>query len=338
MADDSPKYGARRLEGETDLQAWDRFVAESPQANPFSTWAWLANAGAIVGAETEIWVVTKGDVWVAGVPLTSRRLGGRWQLGLPLSAYNTVAYRPPPSSDPASVTAEHLGVTHTLIDATRGRLRNLSMMLSPTVVDVRPWTWSGWKATPRYTYVLDVTGPLRLRSSVRPSVRKCQEAGMTVDTTWDLDAFCPMFEETRERQGFAVRLSLADFRRLADALHGEGLAKMGIGRTAEGEPAAGVIQLAIPGTPVCFHWLAGTTSRHLTSGASAWLMAETAVEIGRRGHRSWDLCGADIPSVARFKGYLGGALTAYFEVDAPRGAIESAYGALKRLRRSLRRP
>jgi GNAT acetyltransferase-like protein len=332
------KYVARRLETREDLERWEAFMAASPQVNPFSTWTWLESAGREVGAESEIWIVERSGQWMAGVPLTSRRVAGRWHMGLPLAAYNTFHYRPTRDAHPSSVTAEHLDVSRALIEATRGRLKNWDLMLSPTIDDVRPWTWSGWLAKPRYTYVLDLAQPLSLTHAARKHVRKCQEASMVLDTSWNLDALCAVFESTKERQGFGMRLSMPSFRRLSERLHEAGIATMAIARAADGEPAAGHILLAVPGVLLTFHWAIGTHARHLTGGASTWLMVETAAELARRGFRQWDLCGADFPSIARFKSHLGGPLVHYFQVEAPRGAIESAYTNLKTSWRALRRP
>jgi len=326
---ESSKYTVRRLEREGDLERWEAFVSASPEANPFSLWAWLDGAGREVGAESEIWIVERAGEFVAGVALSSRRLAGRWHLGLPLAAYNTFHYRPPRDAHPSSITAEHLEISKVLIEATRGRLKNWDLMLSPAITDVRPWTWAGWSAKPRYTYVLDLTRPLPLTHAVRKHLRKCQEAGITFDATWNLDILCAVFEATKERRGFGTRLSMAGFRRLATRLHEAGIATMGVARAADGESAAGHILLTVPGVPKSFHWAVGTHARYLTSGVSSWLMVETAAELTRRGFQSWDLCGADFPSIARFKSNLGGTLVHYFQVEAPRGALESTYTTLK---------
>jgi hypothetical protein len=327
------EYAVRRLEGEADLRQWDAFVAASPQANPFSTTSWLTSAAEAAGAEIEIWVAAKGESWFAGVALSTRRAGGRWHLGLPLASYNTFVYRPRASSHPESVTLEHLEVTHALIDGTRGRMKNGNLMLVPSITDVRPWMWSGWSARPRYTYVLDLSKPLPVSHSARKHLRKCQDAGMTLDSAWNLDALCSVFSATQERKGFAVRLSPERFRKLSEGLQAGGLATMLIARTAQGEPVSGHVLLSVPGSTDTFHWVVGTHSSYLTSGVSAWLMVETAAEMTRRGFRSWDLCGADFPSIARFKSNLGGTLVPYFQVEAPRGSIDGLYAGLKRLAR-----
>jgi len=330
------KYVVRPLEGEADLERWQTFMAASPQVNPFSMSAWLEAAGREVGAASEIWIAEKSGEWMAGVPLTSRRLAGRWHMGLPLAAYNTFHYRPARDAHPSSMTSEHLEASRALIEGTRGRLKNWDLMLSPTIDDVRPWIWEGWTAKPRYTYVLDLTRPLALTHAVRKHLRKCQEASFTFDSSWNLDALCSVFGATIERQGFGMRLTMEAFRRISDRLHEAGVAIMGIARTAEGEPAAGHILLSVPGVPVSFHWAIGTHARFLTSGVSSWLMVETAAELARRGFVTWDLCGADFPSIARFKSNLGGTLAHYFQVEAPRGRLESAYTSFKSSWRKLR--
>jgi len=195
---------------------------------------------------------------------------------------------------------------------------------------VRGWQWEGWRATPRYTCVLDLESPAKPADSVRRHVRKCVEAGTKFETTWDLETFWSIFDETRERQGFGASLDRGAFFTLAGRLGEAGLAWMATARTASGDPVSSQIVLSIPGTPSAFMWVAGTRREHLPSGVSAWLMLEIAAEARRRGHRVWDLCGADYPSIARFKRELGAKLEHYFQVDAPRSAFERLALGLKR--------
>ncbi len=321
----APKYAIRCLEGDGDLARWDAFVRHSPQANPFATSGWLQPACAATGAALELRVATKGDEWVAGVPLVHRRrLGQPFHFGLPLAAYSSWIYRPPTGSG-ARATSEHLEVTDAMLGEFRGHPRGLSHLLVPAIDDVRPWSWRGWRTQPRYTYLLDTGAPLPVSDSVRRHLRKCREAGFTMSYDWDLERFWSVFDVTRQRQGFGLRLAPAAFKGLAESLARGGLAWMATALTAEGAPAASQIVLAVPGTPGAYMWVAGAAEQHLVSGVSAWIMVEIAAECGRRGHRFWDLCGADLPRVARFKSELGGTLQHYFQVDAPRGPIERAW-------------
>ena len=330
-ADEQSRFEVRRLEP-TEVEArWDTFLARSDQANPFSSRVWLHAAPGMVGASVDHWVLLKGQEWIACVAVPFRRPFGRTLYrGLPLAAYSSVLYRAGAGGTPSSLESERLEATRTLAKALARHYRLVSLMLMPSIDDVRAWQWEGWRAVPRYTCTLDLTSPGRPADSVRRHVRKCAEAGVTFDREWDLEKFWSIFDETRERQGFGSSLSRTSFFALAQALGDAGVAWMATARSASGEPVSSQIVLSVPGTPGAFMWVAGTRGAHLASGVSAWLMLEIAAEAARRGHRYWDLCGADYPSIARFKRELGASLGHYFQVDAPRSVLENWAVRLKR--------
>ena len=324
-AGNASSFEARRLEPGVDAR-WDAFVRESPQANPFAMSGWLHAAAESAHVSLDRWAVVKGEEWVAVLAVPHRPLLGRTVYrGLPLAAYSTMLQRASSASE-----SDRLESTRRLAETLKRHYRLTSLLLSPTLDDVRAWQWEGWSATPRYTCVLDLVSPAKPADSVRRHVRKCVEAGTKFETTWDLETFWVIFDETRERQGFGASLDRATFFALATKLGNAGLAWMATARTASGEPMSSQIVLSIPGTPTAFMWVAGTRGAHLSSGVSAWLMLEIAAEAARRGHHTWDLCGADYPSIARFKRELGAALQHYFQIDQPRSPIERLALGLKR--------
>ncbi|MBI1798700.1 MAG: GNAT family N-acetyltransferase [Candidatus Eisenbacteria bacterium] len=330
-AEEPSRFEVRCLDpAEVDAR-WDAFVTRSDQANPFATRAWLRSAAETVGASVDHWVVLKGQEWIAGLAIPFRRaFGSVVYRGLPLAAYSSVLFRGSEGGSSSSAESERLEAGRTLARALARRYRLASLMLVPSIDDVRAWQWEGWRAIPRYTCTLDLTAPGRPADSVRRHVRKCAEAGVTFDRAWDLEKFWSILDETRERQGFKVSLSRASFFALAKSLRDAGLAWMATALSAGGEAVSSQIVLSVPGTPGAFMWVAGSRRSHLASGVSAWLMLEIAAEAGRRGHRFWDLCGADYPNIARFKRELGATLGHYFQVEAPRSALERWVMSVKR--------
>lgn len=330
-ADEQSRFEVRRLEPAEIEARWDAFLARSDQANPFSTRVWLGAAAETVGASVACWGVLKGQEWIACLAVPFRRaLGRSLYRGLPLAAYSSILYRPGVGGSPSSIESERLEAARALAQTLARHYRLTSLLLMPSVEDARAWQWEGWRTTPRYTCTLDLTSPGRPADSVRRHVRKCADAGVRFDREWDLEKFWSIFEETRERQGFGLSLEQAPFFALAQKLGDAGVAWMATARTAGGEPVSSQIVLGVPGTPQVFMWVAGTRRAHLASGVSAWLMLEIAAEAARRGHRTWDLCGADYPSIARFKRELGATLGHYFQVDAPRSVLENLAVQLKR--------
>lgn len=316
------RYEIRRLTP-ADLEAWDAFVLRSPQGHPFALRAWLETAAAAAGLTLEYWAAAKGDQWVAAFAASYRSVAGRsYHVGLPLTPYSPVLYRPRQSGHPASRTHEHLDVTKQLVETLTRRYRAIKLLLPPEIDDVRPWIWAGWEARPRYTYELDLEAGPQPTESLRRYLRKSAEAGFRATTDWDFSMFRQVFDETRERQAFAVEMSASGLERLGTALHGRGAAWMVTALLPDGRPASSQIMLNLPEGAKTYVWLAGTRSDLMSSGVSGWLMFEIAAEARRRGCRTWDLCGADYFGVAQFKAELGPRLEHYFEVDAPRSWIE----------------
>jgi GNAT acetyltransferase-like protein len=322
-ADEQSRFEVRRLEPAEVEARWEAFLARSDQANPFATRAWLLGAAGTVGASVDYWAVLKGQEWIACLAVPFRRMLGRTvHRGLPLAAYSSVLFRAGGGSA-ASLESERLEASRALAQALARHYRLTSLLLMPSIDDVRGWQWEGWRTVPRYTCTLDLASPARPADSVRRHVRKCAEAGVTFDREWDLEKFWNIFDETRERQGFGFGLERSAFFTLAHALGEAGVAWMATARSSSGEPVSSQVVLSVPATPAAFMWVAGTRRAHLASGVSAWLMLEIAAEAARRGHRTWDLCGADYPSIARFKRELGATLGHYFQVDAPRSVLEN---------------
>lgn len=320
-----------------DAAIWDAFVWRSPQANPFATHAWLEASAAEAGAGLDLWIVRKGDEWVAALALPYRTLlGRRVHVGLPLAAYSSILYRPPASAREARTISERHEVTAALLEALEPKYRSLDLMLSPGIDDARPWIWRGWRAVPRYTCIMDLRAAPEPSEAARRHVRKGDEDGLTLSTVWDFDAFWSAFSSTSRRQGFGVGMPRIALQRLAGRLNDAGLAWMATARGRSGDVAASQIVLANPAPGGIFMWVAGTRADLLSRGVSAWHMLETAAEARQRGHARWDLCGADLPTVARFKAELGARLDHYFEVQAPLGLFERFQHAARGLRRAVR--
>jgi hypothetical protein len=174
-------------------------------------------------------------------------------------------------------------------------------------------------------------GSARPSDSVRRHVRKCVESGYTTSAAWDWPAFARVFMQTRQRQDFGLAIGPGAMETLARSLEQHGLAWMLHAVDPGGEIVASHVVLAAPGLPAAMMWVAGVATTSLASGVGPWLMLEVAAEIGRRGHPVWDLCGADLEGVARFKADLGARLEHYFQVGAPLDPWGRLYGLAKRV-------
>lgn len=318
-----------KLETTEEFLQWDKFLLQSKQGTPFCTSYWFNNVCKIFNAKYDIIVLYKGENWLAGVTVLYKSfLYGKKRCWIsPLTAYNSFIYAENQSIYPNKVTAEHIAVSKTLARFIQQRYIGVKHLLSPSIEDVRPWQWSGYKAVPRYTYHINLIKELMLSHSVRKHIRKCSDAGFTVSWKWNMAHFWQVYQHTMSRQSFGIGMSKMQFFDLANQLYDAGLAWMGTAYEPAGTPVSSRIQLAVPGSGKLFDWVAGAHPAFLKSGVTPWLMVQFLREAYHREYHIWDLCGADYESIARFKSEFGGKIVHYFQVQSQNSFLEySLYG------------
>jgi hypothetical protein len=298
---------------------WDDWVRQSPQGTPFALRGWLASVAEVLSLDVDVWIVSAQGQWLAALPLLARRrLGIRINPEFPLAFYRSPLYAGSlcQSTYPSSVTHEYLRLTRRLAQGLAPAYGSVSLSLPQSLLDVRPWLWEGWTASPAFTYILDLDRDLRFAKDVKHRFRKGNEAGYRFATAWDLDAHCHLLRSTLRRQGVGTGLGEGPYRRLSERLQGAGLAWMATAFSREGEPLATCMELGLD--QGLYHWTAGTLAGKLSAGGSQWLMVRMVEEARARGYLRWDLCGASYENVAKYKSDYGGRLEPSFTLSAPR--------------------
>jgi hypothetical protein len=330
------------LLSEKEFGRWDRFVAESPQANPFAAVAWCKAVSEVLDFGYHIWVVSKGDEWLGGIPVFWRRRHGRFVcVQPPLCAYSSILYSPIISraSYPSKVTFYFLEVTKYLEGTLSTRYSSSRLKLLPSIADTRAFQWTGWNVTPNYTYIIDLTRDLQCSHSVRKHIRKCREGNAVLSLEWQFNQFCALAEDTATRQGQGFGgITFPSLDQLASRMRDAGLAWMATALSSDGQPLASRIQLAIPGSSTAYDWVAGSSSAHFSLGGSPWLMIKIAESAKLRGYSNWDLCGANYENIAQFKSQFGGELVHGWVLTGPSsnpGRFYRAASQAKTLIRSL---
>lgn len=196
-----------------------------------------------------------------------------------------------------------------LLELVASRVHQATLCLHPSLADVRPLAWHGWRLRPAYTYriSLDPTkaptdgwseNPLRLLQRERAAHRVDEDPG-AIDRIVDLVA------ASHRRGGERLALPPARLVDLAAELAAGGLARPFIARKGA-EPAAGTILLSDGRT--AYYWMAGSAP----GAAMTVLLAEALERLRVEGVRHFDLVGANRPSIAEFKRRLGAHLVPYF--------------------------
>jgi len=295
----------------TDARAWDELVATHAHATVFHRRDWLDLIAAVGGAELRLFRLERDGHPVGGVPLFLFRRG-------PFR----IAASPPPQA-----AAPYLGplVDDDLAAEALGAIATQARALGAGYVEVRldrelpaaALSVASFEGEARATYVLDLEpGPDalwkdRLQSGCRRAVRKAQSSGVVVEEL-ALDSFLDRYFEMAAsvfaKWNREPPLSRADYARIARLQRAGECVKVFAARLDGAIVAAGVF----PYGHGAVYYLDGVSD---PEGQAArpnnllhWEVIRWACDAGLR---RYDMVGAGIAGVARFKETFGPALVPY---------------------------
>lgn len=311
----------RKLSMPNERSDWDKAVQNSDQDSPFLLTSWLERSAAIIKCKAEYWIADYQGQWITGVCVVSHSRLGRKRALIPMrTPYFSLWVADHCFADnDAEMSNEVLSAAvFQLLAQVVEEYDNARLLLDPSLNDRTCPAKSGWTINAGKTYLIDLSAESIVDRAVRKHVRKCDRAGYTVTFDWELETFWEHYADTATRQGFSTGLSQTAFCELAGGMFDEGLAWMATALSSSGEWAASRIQLVNPDKTRMFDWLAASDEKHLSDGINSWLMMQIMDKARGDGFRYWDLCGADYPSVARFKKSFGGDLIEYLDIQAPK--------------------
>ncbi len=292
---------------------WDPFVRSAVGGTVFSTRAWLECAQEATGDRAVGYRCYKKGQLVAGVSGIERRRG-RQLITPPLLPHGGFVHRPVPSDLPSRQESERRGEARALIEFLEGRYGHVHLTLSPAIDDVREFSWAGWNAAPRYTYLTDLRcGSAavwsRLERRTRTVIRKASEI-FRFEPADDLDELVQQYEMVYGEQG-RPPVAADIMRRFAFEARKRELTEAyrvvdGTGRTAS-------VVVFARGFDTIYAWVSGADPAFRDSGATSFLYWKL---LERTGFPRFDFVGANLPGIAFFKRGFGGSLVSYFAVEA----------------------
>jgi hypothetical protein len=186
-------------------------------------------------------------------------------------------------------------------------------LIDTSIVDARPFQWQKWDVRPGYTYLVDPVTAVP-DSDVRRRSRKCHDEGFYINEGFDEIAFHRLFTDTASRQQIQMKLNDDSFIALLQMIRESGMGWMMSAYDKDHRLHASWIQMSCDSNNI-YNWNAASSAELLSKGGTPFLVMNLLEKIRNSGYKVWDLCGADNPSVARFKSTVGGTLTPYFKVS-----------------------
>ena len=303
--------------GENDGAAWDKLVRSTPQHTLFGLSAWRESYTRLLGKEWRVYGCLKNGNLVAGCAALRVRRGGMEFLLPPL----LTGYPGFFVQEAEGATRHYARIKETtervshLEEAVRKSSAVARFVHHPSLVDLRPFAWNGWETVPRYTFRINLVPREEMlasfRHDLRKSVRKGEENGLVVKRADDIERVAGMWASSYGRHGepppIPVETLAAWYRRLA----GEGTARAYVAEGPDGRAHA--FRIALVGEGGAFDWVAGSDPALLSKGGTPWLLTRIMDDLRAEGFDSFDLMGANTPTIASFKTGFGGELVPYGE-------------------------
>lgn len=184
--------------------------------------------------------------------------------------------------------------------------------------DPRPMIWNGFEPTPRYTYLVDVTGDVEdlfmsFSSDVRRNVRRAREDDRAAIEEGDVDDVGRILRRVRARhedQGVHYTVPVSFVRDLYRALP-DGTVRT-YTCTVGGDLVGGLITVEGNGTLYRWQSVADLESDVPAADLLDWEMLERANE---RGVERVDLVGANNPRLCGYKAKFNPAVRTYYSLE-----------------------
>jgi hypothetical protein len=233
----------------------------------------------------------------------------------PYQPHVPLGFRPTPTGAAYRIQRQWLETARLLVEDMLRRGIRGEVTFSPAVADPRPWLWSQFRVSPRFTNFIDFPFDLGMVDrAVRQHVQRAARAGFVCRRSDRLDEAMACLAGSEGRQGFSYGMTLAGLE-LAERLLGREQFRVYVGYAPDGQPATARVVLHRPGGRAC-DWMAGTIERYLPSGAIPLLLAHVLEDLQQAGAAGYNSCGADVESVAYAKTMWGGRLMTQYSILA----------------------
>ncbi|RQG91266.1 GNAT family N-acetyltransferase [Natrarchaeobius halalkaliphilus] len=325
----------------TDGDEWNRYVERSAGANPFFRAEALRLQAEETGTRPHLLVGFKGQEAVGIFPVFEFHKG-------PL----TGAFSPAPRSwscylGPSVLNLEKLKqrkADRRIKRFLEGSLEWIDENISPQYCkfvaaefdDVRPFVWKEYDVTPGYTYIIDLEGSAnelleRFSSDARSNVRNADDGSYVIEegTGDDVERIIEQVSNRYESQGRAFHLR-PEFVRSVHSTLPDGAIRPYVCRGG-GDFLGGI--LVVESETTRYRWQGGVKPDIDVdlpiNDLLDWHVMRDGLE---RGLERYDLVGAGVPSINRYKAKFNPRLETHYEITSGAFGLDLVIDRYRKLR------
>ena len=329
------------LDPQADADEWNRYVERSDGTNPFHRAEALRLQAEDTGSTLHLLAGFKGQEAVGLFPVFEYTKG-------PI----TGAFSPAPFSwscylGPSLLNVDKLKqrkADRRTKQFLEGSLEWIEAEISPQYTkfvaaefdDMRPFTWAGYNVEPGYTYVVDLEGDeeallKRFSSDARNNVRNADEDAYVIEegTNDDVERIVEQVAKRYENQGQAFQLSPTFARSVHETLP-DGAIRPYVCRV-NSEFVGGI--LVAESETTRYRWQGGVKPDTEIDLPINDLLDWHVMRDGlHSGIETYDLVGAGVPSINRYKAKFNPRLETHYEITSGSFGLDLLVDRYRKLR------
>ncbi|MCA9041909.1 MAG: hypothetical protein KDA65_16260 [Planctomycetaceae bacterium] len=175
------------------------------------------------------------------------------------------------------------------------------------ISDIRNWLWTGFRAYPLYTIMVDFPYSIeQAESTTRRRYKKSVKDGFQVQFAKDPADVIPCLMGTEQRKKFDHSLT-AESLKMGLELMGPDKFRLYVAYAADGEPASARLVIMEEGG-IAYDIAAGTQLKYLNSGATQHTIGHVLMDVQQAGATAFNFSCANIETVSPAKLCWGGQL------------------------------
>ncbi|NOX37063.1 MAG: GNAT family N-acetyltransferase [Calditrichaeota bacterium] len=322
MSDSKYRVCEITLENE---QEWRQLLSHTQPPILFHEPEFIRIVAEVFSFSPQLIVIVKGETPIGGTVMWKRT---RWGQHLGITPFY-VLYNPIRMLTLATYRTfrqvENLhDVAVPLLQWVESQYRVATLSTHPSFGDVRPFLWRHWQVQVRYTACLSLpwtqTSVERMDPEHHRLYRRAQErTEWRFVTDGDPAALWELIQKNYAQDGLLPPIQKKEFLRFAHEIQRAQKGEVFSIQSEKGNVLAATLVLRDASTG--YGLFLGRQSGHDGNLASIRLLVQTAEYLSAMGLTQFDLGGAMVPSIARFKLQLGADLVPYFHCQWTRGSI-----------------
>jgi hypothetical protein len=313
------KFEVTELARGNDLVQWDELVSHSSQGTIFHTSGWLDACARSLGKKVKIFGCFQNAQLVGGCSLFLEKKFGIIPLAssaCSMTPYGGFVISSSPHEGAYSQESFFREIVESLIhEIKKEHFFTITIRNSPEFLDVRPFTWDGWRSRVFYAYYINLENNPESHPdrSMKKNIRKAEKNRIIIEPFSDISRYyallCEMYAQRSAKPPAPERLFTELYKLIRDQHCGE----MVVARTSDDEIACGEIHLW--DTRMAYGWSAVSDSRFLDSGATSLLRFDGLKRLKERGIPNVNIMMANIPRFTQSALHLNPKLVPYYQVQ-----------------------